>query len=139
MTLDSHRVRPPLDFSLTSVNLVFLLLLFFLTAGTIMQQAETTIDAPATETLPLERLPRPLLVIDAEGGLFLDGQATTVDAIVDGRVSGANNEANGPASVTLPQLHVLPDRSLSARRFLTIVKALRANGTRRVTLVTVRE
>jgi len=149
MDLQAKPVSRTLDFSLTSVNIVFLLLLFFLTAGTLMQDAETDIRAPRTEELPLSRLPRPLLVVDSAGNMFLDGTATTIGQLLVEAVpeatgaplSGAPSKAAGPAEEVkaLPVLHVMPDRNLSAVRFLNIVKSIRSAGVWNITLVTIRE
>lgn len=65
--------RKPADFSLATVNIVLLLVLFFLVAGTIVEQDETGIALPETTELPLERLPRPLLRVTATGEWVLDG------------------------------------------------------------------
>src|SRR5690606_36275072 len=54
-----RRRRKP-DFSLTTVNIVFLLLLFYLATGSLIKKSELETDIPVTEELPLERLPRPL-------------------------------------------------------------------------------
>ena len=137
MDLQTKPVSRSLDFSLTSVNIVFLLLLFFLTAGTLLQDVETEITAPLTEKLPLGRLPRPLLAINQHGALFLDGKTITVEQLL----------ARGPqqqiSELTpdqpLPVLHVMPDQTLAANRFLDIIKSIRAAGTWNITLVTIRD
>lgn len=135
MQLETRRRVRPLDFSLTSVNIIFLLLLFFITAGTMMRTAEQAIEPPRTRELPLDRLPRPLLVIDTKGELFLDGAPASLDELAD--AGGATREGDGAAP--LPVLHVLPDRQLAAERFLDIVKSIRQTGTWNITLVTIRE
>ena len=48
-----RRARP--DFSLTTVNIVFLLLLFYLATGTLVTRNELEADIPITKDLPLER------------------------------------------------------------------------------------
>ncbi len=133
MQLESQRPEHRLDFSLTSVNIVFLLLLFFLTAGTLMQDSESAIRAPRTETLPLDRLPRPLLVVNRDGSLFLDGNPTSVETLP----SAAEGAPRSPGG--LPVLHVMPDRDLAADRFLQTVEAIRDTGLWTITLVTIRE
>lgn len=152
MNLETKPVSRTLDFSLTSVNIVFLLLLFFLTAGTLLQDAESEISAPRTEELPLGRLPRPLLSINQQGDLFLDGQATALDTLL---TLAADRSRQGPASGSavsgpggneqtstedvLPILHIMPDQNLQASKFLDIVKTIRAAGVWNITLVTIRD
>lgn len=140
MDLETKPISRSLDFSLTSVNIVFLLLLFFLTAGTLLQDAESEIKAPNTEELPLARLPRPLLSVSGQGDLFLDGKPTSVDQLLAlaPQVSEPEEDASSQAS-PLPILYVMPDRDLAANRFLGIVKTIRAAGTWNITLVTIRD
>lgn len=158
MNLETKPVSRSLDFSLTSVNIVFLLLLFFLTAGTLLQDAESEISAPRTEELPLGRLPRPLLSINQQGDLFLDGQATTLDTLLtvaaerssQGKGKGKGSAPGSAASETgaseqasteniLPVLHIMPDQNLQASKFLDVVKTIRTAGVWNITLVTIRD
>ena len=138
MDLKSHRSSGGLDFSLTSVNIVFLLLLFFLSAGTLLQEAEKNVEAPRTSTMPLDRLPRPLLIINPSGELYLDGEKTTVEGLAE-QATAAQIETENPASAGTPVLHVLADRALDARQALQIVKDIRTQGRWNITLVTIRE
>jgi len=142
MDLKAHRTTHPLDFSLTSVNIVFLLLLFFLTAGTLLQDAESSVQAPGTEELPLDRLPRPLLVVNDQGAMFLDGEAVTIEQMLEKARQSAARRPSGAADGVgdaLPVLHVMPARALSAKSFLSMVKSIRAAGAWNITLVTVHE
>lgn len=80
--LDSHDDRPPPDFGLAQVNIVLLLVLFFLVVGTIVETSEQAVRLPETTELPLERLPRPLLLIDGGERWQLDGEALApLDAV----------------------------------------------------------
>lgn len=140
MDLESKPISRTLDFSLTSVNIVFLLLLFFLTAGTLLQDAESEIKAPNTEELPLARLPRPLLSISGEGDLFLDGKPISVEQLLATALAVTDAEEDASSSAApLPILYVMPDRDLAANSFLGIVKTIRAAGLWNITLVTIRD
>ncbi len=55
--------RPKLDSSMFIVNIVLLLILFFLATGRLLNEASLGVDLSETEELPVERLPRPLLVL----------------------------------------------------------------------------
>jgi len=55
------------------VNVVLLLLLYFLVAGDPAEQTERAIMPPSTRDLPLEGLPRPLLSLLPEGRWSLTG------------------------------------------------------------------
>jgi biopolymer transport protein ExbD len=102
------RRRPP-DFSLTIVNIVLLLVFFFIVTGSLVQRGETRVDLARTSELPLDRLPRPLLLIDAQGAMALDGVPVT-----DGEIAAGLGDP-------LPAvLHVLADAALPASALLDL-------------------
>lgn len=101
------RLRHRPDFSLAIVNIVLLLVFFFLITGSLVQQGETTVDLAETSNLPLERLPRPLLLIDRDGAMALDGVAVAADAI-------AAKVAGGDA------LYLLADAKLPADKLMVL-------------------
>lgn len=69
-----------MDVSLAIVNIVLLLIFFFVVAG---QNAarENDLDLSETQHLPLDQLPSPILVIDRQGEWSLDGEAITPDLL----------------------------------------------------------
>lgn len=111
------------DFTLTMINIVFLLLLFFLTTGSLTNRNEAQADIPFTRDLPLEKLPRPLLLIEAGGDLFLDGKAQPRATLV-GDARAALVAAGDPGA----SLNLLAQKEMPARDFLAIAQALRAGG-----------
>ena len=118
------------DFILPMINIVFLLLLFFLTAGSLANRNEAQSAIPITATLPLERLPRPLLLVQSDGSLELDGRPATRDEVVRSLRNGATGESALSVSV-------LADPDMPATTLLTLVDALRADGVG-IRLVTLR-
>jgi biopolymer transport protein ExbD len=118
------------DFILPMINIVFLLLLFFLTAGSLANRNEAQSAIPITATLPLERLPRPLLLVQSNGSLELDGRPATRDEVVRSLRNGATGESALSVSV-------LADPDMPATTLLTLVDALRADGVG-IRLVTLR-
>lgn len=115
------RTRPRLDFALSTINLVFLLLLFYLVTGSLVQPEEIDADAPLTRDLPLDRLPRPLLLV-AASGLFLDGNPVAPATLIE---SARRAVAASPRS---PFLNILAERSVSAAGLLDIVGDIQAQG-----------
>jgi biopolymer transport protein ExbD len=111
----ARRFRP--EFSLAMVNVVLLLLLYFLVAGDPAEQTERAIMPPSTRDLPLEGLPRPLLSLLPEGALVLDGVPVTRAALL-ARVAAGD----------LPRLHILTSRSHPARALLALTGDLAAAG-----------
>lgn len=103
------RRRKEADFSLAIVNIVLLLVFFFLITGSLVQNGETRVDLARTSDLPLERLPRPLLLIDDKGAMALDGVVMQADDVAAGL---------GPV---LPEaLYLLADHSLSADKLMAL-------------------
>jgi len=103
--------RHPADFSLAIVNIVLLLVFFFLITGSLVQNGETNVDLAHTSDLPLERLPRPLLLVDRDGNMALDGVPLPVTALADALHSGQAQA-----------LYVLADHALSADTLLKLVQ-----------------
>jgi biopolymer transport protein ExbD len=130
--LEPRKKTPSADFSLAIINVVFLLLFFFILTGTVVQRVEMEVRAPNTENLPLERLPRPLIVVSDHGTLHLDGKEISGSALLDKiNKSGANNDGE------FKQLNVLADGRLSAKIFLASIDFLHRSGLP-VRIVTVR-
>lgn len=109
------RFRP--DFSLATVNIVLLLLLYFLVAGDPVAESERTVVPPTTRNLPLEGLPRPLLVARSGGALELDGVPVTLPAVMDRVASG-----------TLVRVNLLVSRDHPARALLDLAGRLAGAG-----------
>lgn len=111
------RTRP--DFSLTIINIVFLMLLFYLATGSLIKQNELQADIPFTTDLPLERLPRPLLLATADGRFFLDGNAIERQSM---------GEAARLAMRKSAYLNVLAEQSMSASDIISILAEIQAAG-----------
>ena len=109
------------------INVVFLMLVFFMIAGTL---APTLNSVQLVETQNLEgREPPDALVIRADGVLEYRGaELTDVEAYVE------------RASIDLPldTVRLVPDRALPAVRLKEVSHALRALGANKVFVVTQR-
>ncbi|WP_421701043.1 biopolymer transporter ExbD [Aliiroseovarius sp.] len=74
-----RKVLPPgqkplqADNSLFIVNIVLLLILFFLATGQLMNSRDVPVLLSKTTELDIESLPKPLLLVGADGALTLDG------------------------------------------------------------------
>lgn len=106
--LPPKREAKAIDSSLAIVNIVLLLIFFFLTTGSLMASRTVEVALPDTTELPLDLLPKPLLTVSIDGTMTLDGEpmeaGTLATSIIDS-----------------PRLHVLADRDLSATELLTIL------------------
>ena len=109
------------------INIVFLMLIFFLVAGTLARPLDTQLTLVRTADLA-GTAPADALVIHADGRLTWRGAETASPE--------AFFAAQPPESRALVRL--VPDRDLPATDLLRIGRALRAAGAARVVLVTER-
>ena len=108
--LDPPRKGNKMDSGLAIVNIVLLLIFFFLTTGSLSNSTTVTVSLPETTELPLDLLPKPLLTVSVEGDLTLDGvpieRGSLAEALIDD-----------------PMLHVLADREANAGELLDLIAA----------------
>ncbi|MEM9870536.1 MAG: biopolymer transporter ExbD [Pseudomonadota bacterium] len=99
-----------MDSGLAIVNIVLLLIFFFLTTGSLSNSTTVTVSLPETTELPLNLLPKPLLTVSVDGDLTLDGVPI---------------ERGGLAAALVddPMLHVLADREANAGALLDLIAA----------------
>ncbi|MDO5704520.1 MAG: hypothetical protein Q4G49_05515 [Paracoccus sp. (in: a-proteobacteria)] len=112
------------DMSMAIVNVVLLLLFFFLVIGP-QVQPRGGLTLARTVDLPLDRLPSPVLVILPDGGWSLDGVAIAPE-LLRGSMAGKGDT-----------LHVLIDREDRAATLIALLRSPETTGFR-VRLVTLR-
>lgn len=103
--------RPPLrpDVSLAIVNIVLLLILFFLASGALINaSAPMDVEMAETSDLDIAHLPRPVLAITANGGLELDGAPVLPDDLAQ-------------ALAAAQTLHLVIDREAPATQVLDLL------------------
>lgn len=111
------------DPSIALINVVFLMLIFFLIAGTIAPPLDA--DLELVEVTELEgREPAEALVLHADDTLTFRGIPMDVQQFMAAHDGG--------------QVRVVPDRNASAQRLVTVSSALRELGATSVILVTER-
>ena len=113
--MSKTRLPPPrptkaIDSSLAIVNIVLLLIFFFLATGSLIASDSVEIDLPETTELPLDLLPKPLLTVDADAQMTLDGIPLEPGALAE-------------ALIDFPTLHVLAARELGAGVLLDLLAA----------------
>lgn len=112
--------------TITLINIVFLMLIFFLVAGTLAQPLAPELTLVRAWDLAAQP-PEDALVINAAGELFYRGiPLPDIDAYVSEHVGDRS------------ALRIVPDRDLPARQLVQIGNQLRAAGAERVILVTER-
>lgn len=109
------------------INIVFLMLIFFMIAGTLAPPIDK--DLSLVKTADLEgREPPDTLVVHADGRLSLRGQPVA-DAV--SYVLGLPAEAR-------EVVKIVPDQALPAKDLVRLGNALRAAGAQRVVLISER-
>ncbi|MBF9043925.1 biopolymer transporter ExbD [Rhodobacterales bacterium HKCCE4037] len=115
------KTRPTREPTIALINVVFLMLVFFLIAGAVAAPLDPRVTL--VETAELDgRAPPDAAVVLADGSLLLDGQVTTP----------AELAASGPV------LRLVPDRALPANDLVILARALREAGVEEVWIVTER-
>lgn len=100
-----------LDVSYAVVNIVLLLILFFLATGRLVNPVRPDISLAETSELPLDALPSPILVVGQDGRWQLDGRELSPELLA-------------AALNTLPQpvvLHVLINRDAPAGALVSVI------------------
>lgn len=100
-----------LDSSLAIVNIVLLLIFFFLATGQLLNPPSQGVDLAETTELPLDQLPSPILVVDESGAWQLDGAPVTPELL-----SVALSNLQEPVT-----LHILINGEAPANSLLEIV------------------
>jgi biopolymer transport protein ExbD len=117
------RQRRQAEPTIALINIVFLMLVFFLVAGQVARPVDRDVDLVDT-ALAAARVPDDALVLRADGTTLWQGDAVTPEGF-------AVAQPNGP-------LRVLPDRNVPARDLIALAGALRAATGREVRLITAR-
>ena len=115
-----NRKRDP---SIALINVIFIMLIFFLIAGTIAPPLDSDLDL--VDTTDLEgREPPDALVLRQDGTLSFRGTAIEPDAYL-------STQGDGP-------VRIVPDRNASGARLIEVSATLRSLGAASIILVTER-
>jgi biopolymer transport protein ExbD len=128
----ARRHNNPDDRLIPLINIVFLMLIFFMVAGHITRQrtpGDVTLPA-STQINPAEQYQR-VLAVNAKGELTLDAQSVSAEELAT---------ALQPQLAADPELVVqlALDRDLQAQTLTPLLKQLRELGLQKVTLISVR-
>ena len=112
------------------INIVFLLLIFFLLAGTLNPRPPFELDPVATMLQPPGQPPVNGLFVSANGDLYFSGVPQTLVSLPDALAAQAVGNDK--------PFEVLVDRRISAKDLFPIMSALGEAGITRIRLVTER-
>jgi biopolymer transport protein ExbD len=127
MALTKPARRTQSEPTIALINIVFLMLVFFMIAGALAPTLDDEISLIETAELA-GRAPPDTTVLRADGTLFLRGAEVTVDHAVAASLEGPNGA----------DLRLVADRAVPARTLMSRVAELREAGAESVWLVTER-
>ena len=154
---ERRRRRPEGESTIALINIVFLLLIFFLVAGTLSAPRDASVDLATAEAFDPAALDPHAIYVDAEGTLRVGGSATDAAGAIaaasatgegtgeaagsaggSGAGSGAGTGAGaGPgAGAGGDALVVVPDRALEAGVLLARLAELRQASDRPIRILT---
>lgn len=141
MHLPPHPSGSPVEPTLALINVVFLLLLFFVVTGTIVYQHDRSILPPTSLLLNPGKAPADAIYVDGEGRLTFRGEPQDAAGIARALLADVPDEAEGATGggAAVRTVQVVADRSLMARTLLGIVQDLRDQGLHSLSIVTVRD
>ena len=128
------QTRKPAENTIALINVVFLMLIFFLIAGTLAPSADRQVEMVSlSEDDPAA--PPDMLFIREDGSLSWRGEALGDATQAAAFLAQAAGGLPGEEKV----LRVAPDRNLPAVRLIETLEALKAADMAKVVLVTKRE
>lgn len=111
------------------INIIFLLLIFFLVTGTLRSAELLEIDPPRALSGATSDPSLPAVLVDAEGRIAVDGVLVAL-ADLGARVAERRGEAGGDHVI------VKADGRVRAERLLEVMEALRRAGVSELSLIT---
>jgi biopolymer transport protein ExbD len=137
MRLASSPMKRSSDWVLQLINIVFLLLLFFLVNGTIAGPEESGVEPPHSVLIAAGNPPRDAAYIEQDGTWRYRQASASVEQIA--RQLRSDAAALRLAADTLPALVIVADRRLKASRLVAGLGELKRLGVRDISLITVQD
>ncbi|WP_299739398.1 biopolymer transporter ExbD [uncultured Roseobacter sp.] len=123
MARQGHKREP----TIALINIVFLMLVFFMVAGTLVTPVDGHLKLVQTAALE-GRAPPDALILQSDGQMQFAGKAvSSLTAFYDGLPETART-----------QLRLVPDRALAAEKLIAVAAELKALGAGKVMIVTER-
>lgn len=129
MRLATPPRRQTMDGTIPLINVVFLLLMFFLFAGTVAPDPAREIEPPVTRANDPDERAMNALVVDADGTTTMGGTPVTV-AEAAARFNALPEEPARQGA------RIVADRRLPANRLTEIIAGLTQAGAGRIGLIT---
>ena len=127
MKLRQHQKKHKTESTIALINIVFLMLIFFLVAGTVAAPVGDLVEPPKLETLPIDMPESDLLQITKEGEFYWKGERSNLDELIT-RFQGAARA----------DIKLMADRQLNALKLVRILDKLRNAGVKDIKLITIK-
>ncbi len=127
------QIKPKTDPVIALINVVFLMLVFFLLAGTIAPPIAQDLTLVSLQDQPGSP-PPDALVIHADGHLSWRGQLLRLDTLDVATLAAGQS---GTAA-DQPRIRIVPDRNAPAEVLLEVAETLRRRGATEIFVVTER-
>ncbi|WP_068311887.1 ExbD/TolR family protein [Polycladidibacter hongkongensis] len=131
MRLAAKKTKPPVENTIPLINIVFLMLIFFLFAGTLERDPAQEVSPAITQDMPQSERAAEALQVTSGAKLFYGDTPVEVEDLKEFLVE---KEISPDAP-----LRLVPDKELSARKFAKILSELRKYEFDNVVLLTKRE
>ena len=125
MRLKIKQQKKPLENTIPLINIVFLMLIFFLFAGTVDRDVAKSIQPAETQAVSERERVAHALVITADGTLFMHEEQVSTEEVA-------------AQIVEERPLMIVADKSLSGPELVRILAELKEEGVKNLTLITVR-
>ncbi len=114
------------------IDIVFQLILFFLVSAAFVPQPGIAVELPAAQTADSAAVPGLTLTADADGGVYLNGEALPLEALGE-RLAAYDT---GSIERSAYPVRIEADRAAASGTVVSLFDALRANGFAAVYLLT---
>lgn len=136
MKLAKRKRKPKADASLPLINIVFLLLLFFLVAGQVSEKLRDDIEPPLSTLLEKGHPPQKGVFISSSGEVFFN--SIRISAIDVATMSRADAGATNARCLAKCPIRIIADHRLEAVTLTKLLKKIRQGGAKDLLLVTVK-
>ncbi len=108
------------------VDIILVVLIIFMVAAPLVMQPKIDISLPKSSSTDIDKTKKPLkITVGKEGELFIDGNASSLDAL---RSESAKRAAQNPDTSAI----LVADKAVTLEMVTEIIDAVKSNGLKKV-------
>ena len=108
------------------VDIILVVLIIFMVAAPLVMQPKIDISLPKSSSTDIDKTKKPLkITVGKEGELFIDGNASSLDAL---RSESAKRAAQNPDTSAI----LVADKAVTLEMITEIIDAVKSNGLKKV-------